>query len=215
MFGELIRVDGNNLIVKNLSGTVNLQCLNYHVIIPEQNRNIVGEIVSITPEEVVINLCGEIVNNRFTQGVTKKPQAADNIRFLYKSELELLIGHQAESLEEIEIGDSSIYTGYKVKVNIGSFFQNHFAILGNSGYGKSCGVARIMQNIFEIKDNHAPVNAHIVLFDAYGEYNQAFDRFNNIPGLNFKKLTTEFDSEEEQLLKIPLFLLDEDDYALL
>ena len=216
MFGELIRIDENNVYVKNLSGKVSIQCLNYHVIIPDENRNVVGEIVHITADEIVINLVGEIVNNVFTQGITRKPNSTDNIRFLYKSELELLIGHQNDMPGEFEVGESAIYNGYKVNASLKTFFANHFAILGNSGYGKSCGVARIFQNIFRERNNAVPENAHILLFDAYGEYNRAFDSINLTPTLNFKKYTTEFNNDmDSELLKIPPFLLDEDDYTLL
>ena len=215
MFGELIKIDENIITVKNLSGKVNLQCLNYHVIIPEENRNVVGEIVNISDKDITINLVGEIVNNVFLQGITKKPGLIKDIRFLYKSELELLIGHQNEAPGEFEIGESAIYTGYKVNASMQTFFANHFAILGNSGYGKSCGVARMFQNVFKERNNTVPEKAHILLFDAYGEYNQAFDSINKTPTLNFKKYTTEFNTMEDDLLKIPLFLLDEDDYTLL
>ena len=215
MFGELVTINENIITVKNLSGKVNLQCLNYHVIIPEETRNVVGEIVNISDSEITINLVGEIVNNVFLQGITKKPGTVKDIRFLYKSELELLIGHQNEAPGEFEIGESAIYSGYKVNASMQTFFANHFAILGNSGYGKSCGVARILQNVFKERNNTVPEKAHILLFDAYGEYNQAFDSLNTTPTLNFKKYTTEFNSMDDELLKVPLFLLDEDDYTLL
>ena len=215
MFGELVKLEGNSVIVRNLTGKVNLQCLNFHVIIPEKDRNVVGEILHVTEETVEIGLVGEIINNRFTLGMTKKPGSIENIRFLYKSELELLIGHQNDIDGEFEVGDSCIYSGYKVCARTNTFFANHFAILGNSGFGKSCGVARLLQNIFKVKNNRIPRNAHVVLFDAYGEYNQAFDGLNNIDGLNFKKFTTEFNDADNAILKIPTFLLDEDDYTLL
>ena len=147
MFGELIRIDGNIVIVKNLVGKVNLQCLNYHVIIPEKERNVVGEILHISEETIEINLVGEIINNRFTLGMTKKPGSVENVRFLYKSELELLIGHQNDIDGEFEVGASCIYNGYKVCARTNTFFANHFAILGNSGFGKSCGVARLLQQV--------------------------------------------------------------------
>ena len=216
MFGNLLRIDGNCLILENLTHKVNLQCLNFHVIIPEKERNVVGEIYHISDEEIVINLVGEIINNKFTQGVTKKPSVAENVRFLYKSELELLIGHQDDILGEFIVGDSCIYNGYRVSARTKTFFANHFAILGNSGFGKSCGVARLLQNVFTSKTNHIPVNAHIVLFDAYGEYNQAFDKVDKTSTqLNFKKYTTEFSNTSDEVLQIPTFLLDEDDYTLL
>ena len=197
MFGNLLRIDGNCLIIENLTHKVNLSCLNFHVIIPEKERNVVGEILHISEDEIVINLVGEIINNRFTQGMTRKPNDALNIRFLYKSELELLIGHQNDIAGEFLVGDSCIYNNYKVRAKTKTFFANHFAILGNSGFGKSCGVARLLQNIFTTSANHVPVNAHIVLFDAYGEYNQAFDKINTTSNLlNFKKFTTEFSEND-------------------
>lgn len=216
MFGELLRIDGNCLILENLTHKVNLQCLNFHVIIPEKERNVVGEILNVTEEEITINLVGEIINNRFTQGMTKKPNDAVNIRFLYKSELELLIGHQNDIFGEFVVGDSCIYNNYRVCARSNTFFANHFAILGNSGFGKSCGVARLLQNVFTPTGNRVPTNAHIVLFDAYGEYNQAFDKVDdNSSALNFKKYTTEFSETSEDVLQLPTFLLDEDDYTLL
>ena len=216
MFGNLLRIDGNCLIIENLTHKVNLSCLNFHVIIPEKERNVVGEILHISEDEIVINLVGEIINNRFTQGMTRKPNDALNIRFLYKSELELLIGHQNDIAGEFLVGDSCIYNNYKVRAKTKTFFANHFAILGNSGFGKSCGVARLLQNIFTTSANHVPVNAHIVLFDAYGEYNQAFDKINTTSNLlNFKKFTTEFSENDVEVLQLPTFLLDEDDYTLL
>ena len=162
MFGELIKIDENIIIVKNLSGKVNLQCLNYHVIIPEENRNVVGEIINISANDITINLVGEIVNNVFLQGITRKPGLVKDIRFLYKSELELLIGRQNEAPGEFELGESAIYNGYKVNASMETFFANHFAILGNSGYGKSCGVARILQNVFKERNNAVPEKAHIL-----------------------------------------------------
>lgn len=216
MFGNLLRIDGNCLILENLTHKVNLSCLNFHVIIPEKDRNVVGEILHISEDEIVINLVGEIINNKFTLGMTRKPNDAVNIRFLYKSELELLIGHQNDIAGEFLIGDSCIYNGYRVSAKTKTFFANHFAILGNSGFGKSCGVARLLQNIFTSSSNHVPINAHIVLFDAYGEYNQAFDKVDTSSNmLNFKKYTTEFMNTDEDVLQIPTFLLDEDDYTLL
>ena len=79
----------------------------------------------------------------------------------------------------IKLGKSYIYPDYDIKLDVGNFFSNHFAILGNSGSGKSCGVARILQNLFFDRER-VPVNAHIVLFDVYGEYNKAFLKLNNI-----------------------------------
>ena len=54
-----------------------------------------------------------------------------------------------------------------------SFFSNHFAILGNTGSGKSCGVARIVQNLLNNQYSLA-YNANLIFFDSFGEYKNAF-----------------------------------------
>lgn len=48
----------------------------------------------------------------------------------------------------IKLGKSFIYPDYDIKLDVGNFFSNHFAILGNSGSGKSYSVAKILQSVF-------------------------------------------------------------------
>ena len=48
----------------------------------------------------------------------------------------------------IKLGKSFIYPDYDIKLDVGNFFSNHFAILGNSGSGKSYSVAKILQGVF-------------------------------------------------------------------
>ena len=120
-----------------------------------------------------------------------------------------------DDADHLYLGKSSIYNGYTINVGINSFFSNHFAILGNTGSGKSCTFARIVQNIFTTS-KYLPVNASIFVFDAYGEYKNAFSflhEFNN--QLNYKAYTTNLNEPSESVLRIPLWLLDVDDIALL
>ena len=93
-------------------------------------------------------------------------------------------------------------------------FASHLVILGNTGSGKSCGMARILQNLFYTKDAN-PENATFFLIDAYGEYKSAFSKINYIhKNLQYKNFTTDLRSEDE-LLKIPIWLLSLDDICLL
>ena len=120
-------------------------------------------------------------------------------RIIYKQELELLIGKQdSNDKSNIYLGKSVTYEQFDVKINLNDFFSNHFAILGNSGSGKSCGVARILQNIFQDNKAGVPQNAHIVLFDVYGEYNEAFKNANNIPNLGYKS----YDVDENYVIYV-------------
>ncbi len=215
MFGKVLNIEENTIIFENGSHQANLQCLNYHVAIIDKDVNYIGEIVSINEEIIAVLLVGTIKNNHFNAGVIKKPSNLNQIRFLYKSELELLIGHQDDDINEIDIGNSNIYENFTVNAKSNEFLSNHFAIIGNTGSGKSCGTARIIQNLLKPKNGKIPEDAHIVLFDAYGEYNQAFSKISDVIGLNVKKYTTKVESPDDSLIKIPAALLDIDDLALL
>ena len=67
--------------------------------------------------------------------------------------------------------------GYYVDGN--RFFGKHIAVVGSTGSGKSCAVARLLQNILRINEGHnenagSLKNAHIIIFDIHSEYRSAF-----------------------------------------
>jgi len=214
MFGRIIKIDGNYCTIKNIGKETHSELMNCHVIFEEIGRKVVGEIIKISDEEINILLIGEIENNIFAPGIIKKPSNNIIPRIINVDELELIIGKNQDSKNNLIIGSSSIYRNFNISISLNSFFANHSAIIGNTGSGKSCGVARILQNLF-IKSQEKPINSHIVIFDAYGEYTNAFDEMNNIPSLGFKKYTTKVEKEGEALLKIPPHFLEVDDLAIL
>ena len=73
----------------------------------------------------------------------------------------------------LPIGKSVIFDGYDVKVRLDEFFGGHVAVLGNTGSGKSCTVAAILQSLFEKADEHHARGATFIVFDVNGEYNAA------------------------------------------
>ena len=214
MFGKIIDIDGNNVIIENALHKLEANYVNYHLVFPESDRLIVGEIISMNLDTIKVFLIGEIRNNKFIANVFKQPNFNTKPRIIYKSEVELLLGSQdIDDYNNLLIGKSVIYDNYKITTNISDFFSNHFAILGNTGSGKSCGVARILQNIFMHQNNSMPVNAHMVLFDVYGEYHSALSSINNIPNMAYNYLTTR--GREENIINIPAYFLEVDDLALL
>ena len=216
MFGKVLNIDDNLVRVENLSCEAQANYLNIHVVFPEDNRQVVGEILRINNETIDIMLVGEIRNDNFTSGVIKKPSFKSTARLIYKSELELILGTQDVAAKNtMYLGKSNIYEGYNVSAKLNSFFSNHFAIIGNTGSGKSCGVARILQNIFLHNNEGVPSNAHIVLFDVYGEYNKSLSVINSINDLGFKHYSTKTDMSEGDLVNIPAYFLGVDDLALL
>ncbi len=215
MFGKIISINNSEVIIEKKTTEKEVSVLNYHVVFEESNRKIVGEIVAVNGETITILLVGEIKNSIFITSVIKKPNFKTIPRIILKSELELILGNQDLSNNNIlNIGNSYIYENFKVTVNINELLSNHFAILGNTGSGKSCGVARLIQNIFDFEKD-IPKNSHIVLFDAYGEYNDAFKKFNGHPSLGYKSYTTELEFPEAEIIKIPPYFLEADDLALL
>ena len=62
-----------------------------------------------------------------------------------------------------------------VPVDGDRFFNKHIAIVGSTGSGKSCSVARILQEALGAgASGSQPNNTHIVIFDLHSEYHSAF-----------------------------------------
>ena len=210
MFGKVLNINENSITLENSSHEVHSELMGCHVIFDETPKKIVGEIIKLTSEMVEILLVGEIYDNHFFPGALRKPTTIP--RIITKGELELIIGIQADTKSNLLLGSSNVYKDFKISVDVNSIFANHFAIIGNSGSGKSCGVTRMLQNLF--LKNDKTVNSHFVLFDAYGEYKNAFN-FMNESGLGFKKMNTEKDMPGSSVLRLPLNFLDVDDLAIL
>lgn len=217
MLGNIIGVEENVVLLKlsiELAKFENL--INIHVIMDDSKRKVVGEITDIKEGIAYINLLGEIINDKFVFGVMVKPSFSSVVKLISKEKIPMIIGveNYRENVD-LCIGDSPIYDGVKICVNINQFFSNHFAILGSTGSGKSCGVARIVQNIFDIK-KYVPYRASLFIFDAYGEYHNAFKGIGDKNSeISFKAYTTNLYFSETEVLKIPLWLLGVDDIALL
>lgn len=212
MIGKVIEIGKSTVVVElTLTDEQKREIINYHVAFDMEGSTIIGEIASIEKTTAHISLLGEIKNAKFTPGISKKPYYMSVCRIIRNDELPIIVGNTNE--KSVYIGRLSQYNGYQVYAKVNDLFSNHFAILGNTGSGKSHGMARILQNIFS--DTIYPKNANFFLFDAYGEYNDTFI-FND---KNVSKVYTtkveEFSDARTELLKIPLWLLDVDDIALL
>lgn len=83
------------------------------------------------------------------------------------------IPKNATRYKALTIGKSVVFEGYEVKVRIDDFFGGHTAVLGNTGSGKSCTVASVLQSLFDKPDEHHARGATFVVFDVNGEYIRA------------------------------------------
>ncbi len=217
MLGKIEEIIDNSVIIKlniNINEQPNL--VNLHLIFEDgSNKKVVAEIANVNQTKMIANVVGEIKDNIFIPGASSKPSFKSKIRIIEIEELELLFGKQKTAFGQTNFGTSNIYDGYKINVNINDFFSNHYAILGNSGAGKSCTVASVLQKLFT-SSPVPPVNASLFFFDAYGEYTHAFGSLHEKNSkLNYKAYTTNIIDPECEILRIPIWLLDVDDLALL
>lgn len=213
MFGKILKIDNNELTIENLGRKAISSLMNCHIVLEDEFRKVVGEIIYIDESLIKVLLVGEIVNNKFISGIIKKPSAISNIRIITMDELELIFGKNEINKNNLLLGKSAIYKGLNISVSLNSFFANHSVIIGNTGSGKSCGIARILQNLF-LSSSMKPINSHIVLFDAYGEYINTFKEING-SGMGTVNYTTHIEREGEYQLSFPAYFLDVDDLAIL
>ena len=217
MLGTIEEIIDNSVTIK-LSIDINEQpnLVNLHVIFDDgSGRKVVAEIANVNQTRMIANVVGEINENRFTPGASVKPSFKSKVRLIKTEELELLFGKQETAFGQTNFGTSNVYDGYKINVSINDFFSNHFAILGNSGAGKSCTVASILQKLFTSSPT-PPIHSSLFFFDAYGEYTHAFGKLHGVnPRLGYKAYTTNIVDPDCEILRIPVWLLDVDDLALL
>ena len=187
--------------------------LSGHVVISDEEKHVLGEIVEINNKEVKVRLLGEFENGRLHAGVIRKPLLDAKIREILQEEVPLILGQNDDS--SLFLGGSPFYNDFPVYINVNDFFSNHFAIFGNSGSGKSCGIARLIQNVFQ-NDHAHPYRANFILFDISGEYSQAFRNINEInPNYNYRIFSSNETEPGAEKLRIPIWLLDSSDIALL
>jgi len=209
MLGKIISIDGNiikielSIDVTNKTGLSNL-----HVAIECQGKKIIGEIISIELKYATIMLLGEIVNNEYISGVNTKPSFASTIRIITREELDIITDNNKDNYT-INFGKIPLYSNYPLNLDPNIYFSNHSAIVGNSGSGKSCSVARLFQNIFS---SNVKPKSNIFIFDVFGEYHNALAGFN---GINYRSFTTDVKDTQSEIIKIPVYLLGIEDLSLL
>ena len=179
MIGSVYEVDNSNVFIKLLENINQGNLMSQYLVISSGNKLLVGEVINVKSNDMQAKMIGEIIDNEFVFGVINRPNIDSKVYLMAKDKIPLVI-----SIVNFQ-DDKDFYLGMNpvhdipVGVNINKFFSQHFSILGSTGSGKSCGVARLIQNIFH-KDN-PPKDMHLCIFDAYGEYNQAF---NNLPQIS-------------------------------
>lgn len=214
MLGKIVAINDNIVSVQLQVNVYDYDGLiSKNVIFKDNDTTNIGEVIAIGNGIMQVSLVGEIKNGRFLYGDISKPSFRAECHMIDNATLDIILNNDASN--NIKLGKSFIYPNYDIKLDVGNFFSNHFAILGNSGSGKSYSVAKILQGIF-YQCKSLPFYSNIFLFDAYGEYQRAFSRIHEVnENINYKVYTTDLNSSEFEILQMPFWLLGLDDLCLL
>jgi len=203
---------GCNIVLRE-DRDVSINLMNMHLIFEDDTKKVLGEVDDLDGNIVKARFLGEIVGDRLLGGTIRKPSLDAKIRVIEKSEIPLITG--TDTTGWMKLGASPFYDGFPVYLDVNNFFSNHFAIFGNTGSGKSCGVSRLFQNMFHDQRLN-PYKANIVIFDSSGEYYNAFSNLNSInSNYNYRFISTNETEGIGEKLRLPIYLLNKDDMALL
>ena len=214
MFDRITYISDDSCTIKLLDNAeVTMNLMNLHLVFEDDTKKILGEVDDLDGNLVKARFLGEIVNNRLIGGTIRKPSLDAKIRVIEQSEIPLITGSDVDGY--MKLGVSPFYNDFPVFLDVNSFFSNHFAIFGNTGSGKSCGTTRLFQNMFH-DERLNPYKANIFIFDSSGEYYNAFSNLNQINSqYNYRYLSTNETDGLGEKLRLPIYLLNKDDLALL
>lgn len=157
-------------------------------------------------------------DNKYIQGVYNYPILDNPVWYVTKIDLDNIFDQKIKDKIDytndyyLPIGTSPSFSDYKIKINPDKFFGKHAAILGNTGSGKSCTVASIIQSVFKQKyqdkngDETKLKNAHFIIFDTNGEYKNAFQGTEDKP-YNELELVNPFHIDKTGM-KVPFWFMN-------
>ena len=208
MFREITAISKNFAWVK-MDGTTTDDLLNMNVVFEENEKKILGEVDEIDNGQVKISFLGEFINGNFQGGIIRKPSLTSKVRIINQEELGELVGSNGK--RSMILGLSPLYNDCPIKIDIDDMWSNHNAFFGNTGSGKTYGVSRFVQNLFNMSDK-IPFNSNIFIFNNTDEYDNAFRSIGNY-NINFNYKMYSISGEGGNKIQLPLWLLSVDDYA--
>ena len=134
MLGKIIAINENIVSVKLEVNVYDYDGLiGKNVTFRDENITSIGEVTAIGNGIMQAILVGEIRDNKFLYGDISKPSFKAICYLIDNATLNIVLNSDASNT--IKLGKSYIYPDYDIKLDVGNFFSNHFAILGNSGSG--------------------------------------------------------------------------------
>lgn len=109
----------------------------------------------------------------FRRGVQVFPSIGESVLMPTDKQLRAIV--ESGEKRRVKIGTSPLAANADVCIDPDRLFGRHLAVLGNTGSGKSCSVAGLIQWSLESakKDGKEP-NARFIILDPNGEYSKVF-----------------------------------------
>ena len=124
------------------------------------------------------------------------------------------VPEDATRFRALSIGRSVVFEGYDVKVRIDDFFGGHTAVLGNTGSGKSCTVASVLQSLFDKADEFHARGATFLVFDVNGEYANALMPLAKENGIGVAHVVLDGTAADGKF-RLPHWFLEQSEWELL
>lgn len=218
--GSVVESSPHSILVKidNLkifeSAKSELQIGKY-VKIQEGNHNFVLCVIQnikITTEKeddvfiLTVQPVGLFKDEEFYQGNPSLPSPTEPVFLVEDSILSKIFNNESNRI--FHLGKLAQNDGIDFTLDGDKFFSKHVAIVGSTGSGKSCTVAKILQNVVGINDakninKSNKKNSHIIIFDIHSEYKSAFELDKN-EGFTLNYLDVE-------KLKLPYWLMNSEE----
>ena len=158
-----------------------------------------AESVRLSYAQRIINLVpiGSIKEDGvFERGVSTYPTTGAQVHAVGSSDIEVMFSKFRS--KQYDVGNLSSHPTLTVCLDPTSLFGRHFAILGQTGAGKSWTVANLVQRAVAVMPK-----AHIIILDLHGEYSWTDD--NNVRFSAFKDDIFRYIDARE--LEIPYWLM--------
>jgi DNA helicase HerA-like ATPase len=132
----------------------------------------------------------------FVKGIKNISIPPNGVSLASDIDVESIFSIEDES--KLVFAEHLVNSDIKIEMDGNKFFSKHIAVLGSTGSGKSCAVAKIIQEVQSLKDNQKLNNSHIIIFDIHGEYKKAFPEGNYL-------------SIEDGTLRLPYWLMNSEE----
>ncbi len=158
----------------------------------EQN-NFLGSFIIDTQPIGQLENDGE--NSKFTKGIKNISIPPNGVSLASDDEIKNIFS--TDETSRLVFAEHLINTDIKIEIDGDKFFSKHIAVVGSTGSGKSCTVAKIIQEAKK-SESTSLNNTHILIFDIHGEYKRAFPESNYL-------------SIEDNSLKLPYWLMNSEE----